>query len=73
MLVMVVMPTDGPVYMVEVVFFCYFFCVAHSLGMPILASCGPLAAPMGLVTVYAACEYSYKKKKKKQKQKHMIS
>ena len=38
MFVMVVMPTVGPVYMVEVVFFCCFFCFSHSLSMPILAS-----------------------------------
>ena len=35
---MVVMPTDGPVHMVEVVFLCYFFCFSHSFCMPILAS-----------------------------------
>ena len=35
---MVVMRTEGPVYMVEVVFFCYFFCFCHSFCMPILAS-----------------------------------
>ena len=48
---MVVMPTDGPVYMVKVVFFCYFFCFSHSLSMPILVSWGPLTGPMGLAMV----------------------
>ena len=38
MFVMVVMPTDGPVYMVDIVFFGDFFCFSHSFGMPILAS-----------------------------------
>ena len=38
MSVMVVMPTDGPVYMVEVVFFCCLFCFCSSVCMPILAS-----------------------------------
>ena len=38
MFVMVVMPTDGPVYLVDVVFFCYFLCFSHSFCMPILAS-----------------------------------
>ena len=38
MFVMVVMPTEGPVYIVEVVFFCCIFCSCHSFCMPILAS-----------------------------------
>ena len=38
MFLVVVMPTEGPVYMVEVVFFCCFFCFCHSFCMPILAS-----------------------------------
>ena len=36
--VIVVMPTEGPVYMVDVVFFYCFFCFCHSFCMPILAS-----------------------------------
>ena len=36
--VMVVMPTDSPVYMVDVLFFCCFFCFCHSFCIPILAS-----------------------------------
>ena len=35
---MVVMPTDGPVYLVDVVFFSYFLCFGHSFCMPILAT-----------------------------------
>ena len=38
MFIMVVMLTDGPVYTVEVVFFCCFVCFRHSFLMPILAS-----------------------------------
>ena len=48
---MVVMPTDGFVHMVEVIFFCYVSCFSYSLSMPILASCGPLTGPMGLAMV----------------------
>ena len=38
MFVMVVMPMEGPVYMVDVVFFCCLFCFCYSFCMPILAS-----------------------------------
>ena len=38
MFVIVVMLTDGPVYMVEVVFFSYFFCFCDSFCPPIQAS-----------------------------------
>ena len=48
MFVKVVMPMDGPVHIVEVVFFWYFRCFSHSLSMPILASLAPLMGPMGL-------------------------
>ena len=78
MFVMVVMPTEGPVYMVEVVFFCCFFCFYHSFCMPILASrllgaslafSGYMGAPIAAWVSpwskpYASTDIKKKKKKK---------
>ena len=49
MFVIVVMPRDGPVYLVDVVFFCYLLCFSHSFCIPILASklLGPSPAYTG--------------------------
>ena len=77
--VIVVMPTEGPVYMVEVVFFCCFICFCHSFCMPILASRflgaslafssdrgAPIAAWVSPWSKpYASTDLKKKKKKKK--------
>ena len=82
MFLVVVMPTEGPVYMVEVVFFCCFFCFCHSFYMLILASrllgaslafSGYMGAPIAAWVSpwskpYASTDIKKKKKKNEQKQ-----